>query len=313
MLPGRWSWSAGHRYVKLARISQGAEGRERGGLSTKVSSTKPGFLGGFLGSFATVYDRRWLVKYLVQRQMASNYRNSYLGLLWAFLGPLMMVLLFTLIFSEVLGIKFREVTGDSALNFGLFMYCGYIPFLAFQQSLTQGVNIMRKNRDLVTKVVFPLELLPLAQVISSFVQTTFFGLLALQLVLVVLGQPVQWTILLLPLIMLPQLVFTLGASYLMAVFGTYVPDVKEGLRAFTRAMFFITPIVWPAGRVPESAQFLVTYNPLAYLVEAYRQLVLEGKLPFGEWAVFFCLVAVTLFVVGLALFNRVKHNFGDKI
>jgi ABC-type polysaccharide/polyol phosphate export permease len=225
----------------------------------------------------------------------------------------MMVALFTLVFSEVLGIKFREVTGDSTLNFGLFMYCGYVPFLAFSQALTQGVNVMRRNRDLVTKVVFPLELLPLTQVISSFIQNMFFGLLALQLLLVVLDQRVHWTILLLPLIMLPQLLFTLGASYLMAVFGTYVPDIKEGLRAFVRAMFFITPIVWPAGRVPESAQFLVTYNPLAFLVEAYRQLVLEGKLPFGEWAVYFCLVAVTLFVVGLALFNRVKHNFGDKI
>jgi ABC-type polysaccharide/polyol phosphate export permease len=281
--------------------------------TTKASSFKPGFLGTFLGSLATFYERRWLVKYLVQRQMASSYRNSHLGVLWAFLGPLMMVALFTLVFSEVLGIKFREVTGDSALNFGLFMYCGYVPFLAFSQALRQGVVVMSRNRDLVTKVVFPLELLPLAQVLSSFVQNMFFGLLALQLVLVVLDQRVHWTILLLPLIMLPQLLFTLGASYLMAVFGTYVPDIKEGLRAFVRAMFFITPIVWPAGRVPEGAQFLVTYNPLAFLVEAYRQLILEGKLPFGEWAVYFCFVAVTLFVVGLALFNRVKHNFGDKI
>jgi ABC-type polysaccharide/polyol phosphate export permease len=108
-------------------------------------------------------------------------------------------------------------------------------------------------------------------------------------------------------------VFTLGLSYLMAVCGTYVPDIKEGLRAFVRMMFFITPIVWPAGKVPEGARFLVTYNPVAFLVEAYRRLILEGRLPFGPQALYFCLVAVTLFVVGLALFNRVKHNFGDKI
>ena len=91
-------------------------------MSTKASSARPSFLGGVLGSLATVYDRRWLVKYLVQRQMASNYRGSYLGLLWAFLAPLMMVILFTAIFSEVLGIKFREVTGDDSVNFGLFLY-----------------------------------------------------------------------------------------------------------------------------------------------------------------------------------------------
>jgi ABC-2 type transport system permease protein len=282
-------------------------------LSTKASSARPGFLGEFLGSLATIYDRRWLVKYFVQRQMASSYRNSHLGMLWAFLSPLLMVLMFTVIFSEFLGIKFREVTGDSALNFGLFMYCGYLPFLAFSQALTQGVNVMRKNRDLVTKVVFPLELLPLSQVVSSFVQNTLFGLVALQAVLVVLAERIHLTVLLLPLVMLPQLLFTLGASYVMAVLGTYVPDIREGLKAFTRALFFITPIVWPAGKVPESARFVVDYNPLAYLVESYRLLVLEGELPFGPKAIYFSLVAVTLFVVGLALFNRVKHNFGDQL
>ncbi len=265
-----------------------------------------------MGSLATAYERRWLVKHLVQREMAKSYRNSYLGLIWAFLSPLMMVVLLTVIFSEVLGIRFREVTGDSALNFGLFLYCGLLPFLAYQQALNLGVNVIRRNRDLVTKVVFPLELLPLTQVISTLLQNVF-GLGALLLVLLVLEQRVHLTIFLLPLIMVPQLLFTLGLSYLMAVFGTYVPDIKEGLRAFVRATFFITPILWPAGKVPESARFLVDYNPLAFLVEAYRHLILEGTLPFGPKAIYFCLVAVTLFVVGLALFNRVKHTFGDRL
>ena len=280
--------------------------------TAKASSAAPGFFGGILGSLATVYDRRWLVKYLVQSEIASKHRHSYLGLLWAFLGPLMMVILFTAIFSEVLGIKFRQVTDDSALNFGLFLYCGLLPFLAFSQALNQGVNVIRKNRDLVTQVVFPLELLPLTQVISSLLQNAL-GIGALLLVFVVLMQYVHLTIFLLPLVMLPQLLFTLGVSYLMAVCGTYVPDIREGLRAFVRGLFFITPIIWPAGKVPADYQFLVTYNPLAYLVEAYRQLILEGRLPFGEQAIYFCLVAVTLFVLGLALFNRVKHNFGDKL
>ena len=263
-----------------------------------------------MGSFVTAYERRWLVKYLVQRQLTSGYGRYYLGHIWAFLGPLLMVVLLTAVFSEVLGIKFREVTGDSTLNFGLFLYCGLIPFLAFSQALTQGVTVIRRNSDLVTKVVFPLELLPLSQVTASLLQNSF-GFGALLFILVVFEQRLHLTIFLLPLIMVPQLVFTLGLSYLIAVFGTYVPDIRETLRVFVRGMFFITPIIWPAGRVPESARFLVDYNPLAFLVEAYRNLILEGTLPFGEKGIYFCLVAVTLFVAGLALFNRVKHNFGD--
>ncbi len=281
-------------------------------MSTKVSSARPGFLAGLLGSFATAYDRRWLIKYFVQRQLTSGYGKYYLGHIWAFLGPLLMVVLLTAVFSEVLGIKFREVTGDSSLNFGLFLYCGLLPFLAFSQALTQGVTMIRRNSDLVTKVVFPLELLPLSQVTASLLQNSF-GFAALLFILVVFEHRLHPTIFLLPLIMVPQLVFTCGLSYLISVLGTYVPDIRETLRAFVRAMFFMTPIIWPAGRVPEDYKWLVDYNPLTFLVEAYRNLILEGTLPFGEQAIYFCLVAVTLFVAGLALFNRVKHNFADLV
>jgi len=277
-----------------------------------VSSAKPGFLGGLLGSFVTAYDRRWLIKYFVQSQLTSGYGRYYLGHIWAFLGPLLMVILLTAVFSEVIGIKFREVTGDSTLNFGLFLYCGLLPFLAFSQALNGGVTLIRRNSDLVTKVVFPLELLPLSQVTASLLQNSF-GFGALLFILVVFEHRLHLTIFLLPLIMVPQLVFTCGLSYLMAVFGTYVPDIRETLRAFVRAMFFCTPIIWPAGRVPENYKWLVDYNPLTFLVEAYRNLILEGTIPFGEQAIYFCFVAVVLFVTGLALFNRVKHNFADLI
>lgn len=279
-------------------------------MSTKAPSVKPGSLGAILGSLATFYERRWLIKYLVQRQMASSYRGSYLGLVWAFLSPLVMVALFTIIFSEVLGLRFREITGDSTLNFGLYLYCGLLPFLAFQQALNQGVNVIRRNSDLVERVVFPLEILPLTTVITSLIQN-FFGVPALMLVLVLLEQRLEWTVILLPLIMALQLLFTLGLGYLMAVAGTYLPDIRETLRGVVRAMFFITPIIWPADRVPENLRFVVDYNPLAFLVEAYRNLILDGKLPGSTTAIYFSLVALTLFVVGFVTFNRVKHKFAD--
>ncbi len=261
---------------------------------------------------AAFYDRRLLIKYLTQRQMSRQYRGSHLGWLWAFLSPLMMVAMLTLIFSEMLGIRFREVTGNSTLNFGLYLYCGLVPFQAYSQALTQGVNVIRRNSNLVQGVLFPLEILPVTTVIASFIQSTI-GVGTLVVVLVVFEQQLHLTVLLLPLVVVPQLLFTLGLCYLMAVAGTFVPDVRETLRIIVRGTFFITPILYPTGRVPEDWKFLVDYNPLAFLVEAYRNLILDGMLPFGFKAIYFCLVAVSLFVVGLALFNRVKHNFGDQL
>ena len=256
------------------------------------------------------YQKRWLIRYMVQRQMARSYQASYLGLLWAFLSPLLMVVLLTLIFSEIIGIKFKEVTGNPSLNFGLYLYCGLLPFLAYSQALSRGVNVIRRNSGLVQGVVFPLEVLPLTTMAASLVQNVL-GVGALFFVLVLFGQELHLTALLLPLVLIPQLLFILGLCYLMAVAGTYVPDIRETLRAVIRGTFFITPILWPTGRVPEQYSFLVDYNPLAVLVNAYRNLILNGKLPDLESAFWFTLFAVALFVVGLVVFNRVKHNFAD--
>ena len=279
-------------------------------MSTKAPSVNPGSLGAVLGSLAAFYYQRLLIKYLAQRQMSRQYRGSHIGWFWAFLSPLMMVAMLTLIFSEMLGIRFREVTGNSTLNFGLYLYCGLIPFQAYSQALTQGVNVIRRNSNLVQGVLFPLEILPTTTVIASFVQSTI-GVGTLVVILVVLEQQLHLSVLLLPLVVVPQLLFTLGLCYLMAVAGTFVPDIRETLRIIVRGTFFITPILYPAGRVPEDWKFLVDYNPLAYLVEAYRNLILDGELPGVEATIYFSLFAATLFVVGLAVYNRTKHKFAD--
>jgi ABC-2 type transport system permease protein len=281
-------------------------------LSTKAPSAKPGFWGAILGPLTTFYEQRWLVKYMAQREIFSSYQGSYLGLVWAFLSPLLMVVLLTLIFSEVVGIRFKEVTGDSSLNFGLYLYCGLIPFLAYSQAVSQGVNVIRRNTSLVRGVVFPLEILPVNTVIASLIQSVM-GVGALVVVLAVLEHWLPWTVVLLPLVLVPQLLFTVGLCYLMAVAGAYVPDVRETLKAVVRATFFITPIIWPVSRVPEDWRFLVDYNPLAILVESYRDLILEGELPSAEGAIYFSLLALALFVLGFVVFNRVKHRFADLI
>jgi ABC-2 type transport system permease protein len=249
---------------------------------------------------------------MTQREISRSYQGSYLGLVWAFLSPLLMVVLLTVIFSEVIGIRFREVTGDSSLNFGLYLYCGLIPFLAYSQAVSQGVNVVRRNRNLVQGVVFPLEILPVTTVIASLVQSVV-GVGAVMIVLALLEHQVHWTVVLLPLVLVPQLLFTMGLCYLMAVAGVYVPDVRETLKAVVRATFFITPIIWPVSRVPEDWRFLVDYNPLAILVESYRNLILEGELPSGMSYSYFFLLGLALFILGLVVFTRVKHRFADLI
>jgi ABC-type polysaccharide/polyol phosphate export permease len=269
-------------------------------------------VGAFFDALATFYHRRWLLRYFIQRQVTRSYRRSYLGFLWAFLGPLIWVIFLSLIFSKMIGIRYRVVEGDPTLNFGLYLYCGLIPFLAFSESLNKGINSIKGNSGLVEKVVFPLELLPFTNVVTSLIDK-LFSLGALLLILLVLEHRWHWTVVLLPLVMVVQMLFILGMSYLMAIVGTYVPDVAEVMRPIIRGMFFATPIIWPAGRLPESLAWIVDYNPLAYLVESYRALILYGELPGLMSTVNFSLFAVAVFVVGFALFIRLKPGFADQI
>ena len=278
---------------------------------TYTSGSK-GTLKAVSSSLVALYRRRWLAVYLTQRELTSRHRRSYLGFFWAFLNPLLMIVLLALIFSELTGLRFREVTGDTSMNFGLYLYCGLVPFLAFQETLSKSINSIRSNASLVQKVILPLEVFPLTRAIAILTDMVF-GLVVLILVVAALQHRINWTIVLLPLLMVLQLVFTLGLSYLFAFIGTYVPDVRGFLRISVRASFFITPIIYTPDRLPEDFRFLVDYNPLAFLVIAYRDLVLEGAIPDLSWALKFSIFATALCVVGFAIFARTKQNYAELV
>jgi ABC-type polysaccharide/polyol phosphate export permease len=278
-------------------------------LATNASGAKrePGAI---FGSFGVLYERRWLVWYFIQRQLTQSHRGSFLGLFWLVLGPLMMASLYTLVFSEVVGLRFRET--DSASNFGLYMFCGLLPFLALSTTLNRSSSSIKGNSTLVKRVVFPLEVIPFSTAATSII-AQFFGFTALLFLIMLFEGHLQWTLLYLPIIIIPQLFLTLGAGYLTTIAGAYLPDLKESMQAITRAMFFTTPIIWPVERVPDHLSFIVDYNPLAYLVEVYRNLFLDGVVPDMRGLFFFTLFSLALAVLGFILFARTKKKFADLI
>jgi ABC-type polysaccharide/polyol phosphate export permease len=281
-------------------------------LATYTFRGKKSFMGEVFDSLAMFYHKRWLLSYFIRRQITRSYKRSYLGLAWAILGPLIWVFFLTLIFSKMLGFKFRDVEGDPTLNFGLFLYCGLLPFMVYADALSKGLSVIRSNAGLVQKVVFPLEMLPFTNAITSLVDK-LFGVGALVIVVFLVQHRLHWQILLLPGIMVLQFLFVLGLTYMMAVIGTYLPDMGEVLRPIVRGTFFVTPILYPPERLPENVRFIVDYNPLAYLVGAYRSMILEGALPGGLATLYFFLFSLPLCIVGFALFVRFKPGFADHL
>lgn len=281
-------------------------------MATYTSTHRKNFAGSFFDGIATFYRRRWLLRYFLQRQVTRQYKRSYLGIAWAFLSPLVWVFFLALIFDPEYGLRVRAVEGYPNLNFGLYLYCGLLPFLTFSEAMNKGMNSIRGSSGLIQKVVFPVELLPFTNALASMVDK-FFGFVALLVVAALFGVELNAIVLLLPLVVVLQTVFILGLTYVMAVLGTYLPDLGEIMRPIIRGTFFLTPILWPPERLPERIRWVVDYNPLAYLVTAYRDLILFNTVPGGQATLYFGLFSFALLVGGFALFVRFKWGFADRL
>jgi ABC-type polysaccharide/polyol phosphate export permease len=221
-----------------------------------------------------------------------------------------MIVLYTFVFSAVLQIRFAD--GGGALNFGLYVYCGLIPYLAFSEAIQGTLSTIRANATLVQKVVFPIEILPLTAIATNFV-SQLFGLGGLILVFSLVERELHWTILLLPLVMVPQVLLTLGLGFMASIMGAFVPDIKEIISVLLRALLFAVPILYPVYMVPDKYRVLIDLNPLTYLVEAYRDLILEGRIPDASWSLWFALFSGVVFIAGIVWFERTKLKFADVI
>jgi ABC-type polysaccharide/polyol phosphate export permease len=281
-------------------------------LSVDTSTdTKTAKGAGVSDAVRELLDRRWLVWFFIQRQLAQGYRGSFLGMSWLVLGPLLMVALYTLVFSEIIGLRFAQT--DSVSNYGLYLYCGLLPFLAFSQVVTKSTNSIRNNQALVKRVIFPLEVLPIATAATALI-TQLFGFGALVALVFLFEGSLNWTMLLLPLVVAPQAIFMVGTGFLTTVAGAYLPDLREALTAIVRVMLFATPIIWPpALAYDRGLGFLVDYNPLAVMAGSYRSIALEGIPPDAAWLGGFTLFSIALLAVGMKLFVKAKRNFADFI
>lgn len=253
-----------------------------------------------------------LLRTLVQRDLEARYKGSVLGNLWPLLNQLSQLLIYTYVFSIVLNVKLN-LKGLPATDatFGLWLFAGLLPWMAFTGGLSQSASAVLMQPNLVKKVVFPLVLLPLVPILSAFVESTL-GLMALIVLVAVSSQTVHLTVLLLPLIWLPQLLLTAGLGYLMAGFSVFLRDIPQTLGVILNLLFYLTPIVYPASVIPkEFREWVFWLNPLAAIAEVYRDLVLVGQVQhWGEWALASA-VSLVFFGIGIWCYRRLRPAFAD--
>lgn len=258
--------------------------------------------------FANLYRQRELIQLLTWRDFLSKYKGSLIGWLWSVIQPLFMMALYTLVFSVFLKIRFGG--SDSPYVFSVYLLCGLLPWTAFSEGIALATNLMRANVNLVKKVVFPLEVLPLNLTLVSLVQQLVGFVILLPLTYLVLKQ-LHWTLLLAPLILILQLLLTSGVTWLWTALAVYIPDVRQFTSILIYVLMFLTPIFYPEELVPEGMRFIIDVNPLAQIIRMYRQVFMTGDLPGLAATAYTLLACLFFFLFGYAAFMHAKKHFAD--
>jgi lipopolysaccharide transport system permease protein len=247
---------------------------------------------------------------MVRRDVLGRYRGSFGGVFWTLLNPLLLMTTYFFVFGIVLRARFH---GDpSRAGFVLYFLCGMLPWLAFSEAAGRAPFVILEYRSFVKKLVFPLETLPVNLTAAGLV-TELFALVIFVAGLLLARGGVPATVAWLPLLLIPQLLLTLGLCWFLAALGVYVRDLGQINGFLLTLWFFLTPICYPVESLPSQAMAVLSKNPFFVLVQAYRDIFLEARAPaFGPlWKLW--LVSAALFLLGHAWFYKLKRNFADVI
>jgi lipopolysaccharide transport system permease protein len=254
--------------------------------------------------------RSELIFSLAKRELLARYKGSALGIVWALLTPVVMIAIFTFIFAGIFGARFGA--SRSHWDYALYLFCGLLPWTMFQETLQQSASTIVAHANLVKRVVFPLETLPVAQAFSSL-GNQLFATIALLIATLVIQQQLHLTALWFPVLVIPQLLFTLGAAWLIASLGVFLRDIAQGITLLLMAWMYLTPIIYPESIVPERFRVFINLNPFTSLVRSYRRIFLEGAAPDWSGLAYFTGFAIVSFLVGYWWFARTRKNFADVI
>jgi lipopolysaccharide transport system permease protein len=255
-------------------------------------------------------SRLELILSLSRRELLARYKGSALGVIWALLTPVVTIAIFTFIFAGIFGARFG--VSSSPWDYAVHLFCGLLPWTMFQEAVLHSSTTIVSHANLVKRVVFPLETLPIALTLSSL-GNQLFGTVALLVAILLIRQQFPVSIFWLPVLLVPQLLFTLGVAWLIASLGVFLRDIAQGINLVMMAWMFLTPIIYPESIVPERYRPFVNLNPFTPLIRSYRRVLIEGTAPDWPGLAYFTAFALVSFFFGYWWFARTRKNFADVI
>lgn len=257
-----------------------------------------------------LWANRGLIFQMTKRNVLGRYKGSVLGLGWAFFNPLFMLVIYTFVFSTIFKSKWMGDIEAGIFHFALNLFCGMIMFNLFSESLNLSVGVITGNVNYVQKVIFPLEILPVV-IVGSALFHAFISILALLVVYFFTKGYINITTLYVPIVLFPLCIVSLGLSWVLASLGVYLRDIGQTIGILTSGLMFLSPVFYPLSSLPEHYRVWVSMNPLSFVIEQMRLILIVDGNP--DWFgiakyTFFALIFAWLCYVW---FQKTRRGFAD--
>lgn len=258
----------------------------------------------------SLWQHRDLIMQMTRREVVGRYRGSIMGLAWSFFNPILMLVVYTFVFSVVFKARWGTGVEESQTGFAIVLFVGMIVYGLFAEMVNRAPGLILSNVNYVKKVIFPLEILPVVGMGAALFHT-LISLGVLLIAILLANGELAWTAMFFPLVILPLLIATLGIAWFLASLGVFVRDVGQTIGIFTTVMMFISPVFYPVSALPEEFQIWLMLNPLTFVIEQSRAVIIFGKLP--AWAGLGIYVAVSLAMAwaGFWWFQKTRKGFAD--
>lgn len=263
------------------------------------------------GIVSSGWRNRHLVLQLARREVEARYRGSLLGIVWAFVLPVFLLAVYTFVFSVVFEARWNVGTGDRG-NFALLVFSGMVFFGIFGETVGRAPGLVLENVSYVKRVVFPLEILPLVAVTVALVNAAFAGVILAIFYAVAVGAP-PVTALLLPIVLAPLVILSLGLTWLVSALGVFLRDLRQLITVAVTALYFLSPIFYPLDALPEAARRWLLLNPIALVLESSKEVLFFGNVPHWGSLGLATLVSTATAVLGYQSFQRLKGGFADVV
>ena len=278
-------------------------------IGRRGTATK--WLPNVLGVVSSLTDNRTLVYQLTRRSIHIRYRGAALGIIWSVITPILMLIIYTFVFGTILKVPWKPEAGGN-LEFATFLFSGLIVHAYFSECMQFSVDLISSNRQYVKKVIFPLESFAWVAAFTALFQAIISSGVLLIYLLIRHGT-LHWTVVFVPLLFLLLMFVALGASWVISATAVYLRDVGQLINLVTLVLLFVSPVFYPISSVPKAFQPFFYLNPITWIVEQMRGLVLEGVFPDVYGLLVYIIAAFLVAWLGHVWFERLRPGFADVV